>query len=376
MADPDGTESTAPVAEAAAEAEDTAPSALPVTVPVSAPASTPITPSRMAAVSAMLKQRRRLDRPWWLAGVSVIALLTLGGVALAGGPLRSLGFAGLMSVPATATAAPVTTLQVPTAWPTPAPTPSLPTNATRNLAMGCGDGPPAPIAYRTPISWNAPAGTHSVPEVALTFDDGPTPYSTPDILSYLEKTHTPATFFVLGQYVHIWPYLLQREWNDGFALGVHTWDHPMLTRVPDSAMPHQLGDTIAAMHAAIGADACTWLFRPPYGDYSQHVGTFVMGQYGLTVIGWDIDSLDYTRPGPQAIANNVLSRVHPGSIVLMHDGPALREQTLAALPMILDGLRARGLKPVTLPQLMADEGFPGVSLTASYPDRTRHRPDV
>src|SRR5262249_38379389 len=149
----------------------------------------------------------------------------------------------------------------PTATATPVPTPTPITNATRNLAMGCGDGAPSPIAYRTPISWNAPAGTHPVPEVALTFDDGPTPYSTPGLLSYLEETPTPATFFVLGQYVHLWPYLLQREWADGFAIGNHSWDHPMFTRLPDTAMPHQLGDTNDAIHAAIGNDACIWFWR-------------------------------------------------------------------------------------------------------------------
>jgi len=206
--------------------------------------------------------------------------------------------------------------------------------------------------------------------VALTFDDGPTPYTTPPILDYLERTGTPATFFVLGLYAHTWPDLIQREWNDGFAIGAHSWDHPSLPILPDSQMPHQFGDTLAAVHAAIGQDACIWFWRPPYGEYNLRIVDIGRG-YGLTAIMWNVDPTDWARPGAQAIASRVLAQARPGSIILLHDGPARREQTLAALPLILDGLRARGLTPVTLPRLLADSHYPGVRLDHPDPPRPR-----
>lgn len=198
-------------------------------------------------------------------------------------------------------------------------------------------------------------------EVALTFDDGPTPYSSPPIISYLEQTHTPATFFVLGQYVKLWPYLVQREWRDGFAVGIHTWDHPMMTTLSQARQNQEFSETISALHQALGADACFWFWRPPYGDYNGAV-LQTARSFGLTTIMWNDDPADWSRPGTQAIANRVLAQAGPASIILMHDGPALRDQTAAALPLILAGLRARGLKPVTIPQLLADEQYPGIAL--------------
>jgi peptidoglycan/xylan/chitin deacetylase (PgdA/CDA1 family) len=198
-------------------------------------------------------------------------------------------------------------------------------------------------------------------EVALTFDDGPTPYSSPPIISYLEQTHTPATFFVLGQYVRIWPYLVQREWRDGFAIGIHTWDHPDMTTLSQAKQNQQFSTTIDALHRALGADACFWFWRPPYGAYNTSV-LQTARSFGLTTVVWNDDPADWSRPGAQTIANRVLAQVGPASIILMHDGPALREQTAAALPAILAGLKARGLKPVTIPQLLADEQYPGITL--------------
>jgi peptidoglycan/xylan/chitin deacetylase (PgdA/CDA1 family) len=83
--------------------------------------------------------------------------------------------------------------------------------------------------------------------------------------------------------------------------------------------------------------------------------------------------VDYSRPGPVHIAATVLSEAHPGAVILMHDGPAWREQTLAALPIILAGLKARGLKPVTLPQLLMDSQYPSVDNTRPS---WRDKPDI
>ena len=241
---------------------------------------------------------------------------------------------------------------------TPQSVPLLSTQA-RNALNGCAAGHPKPYA-NTVFTGLYPTSTLPVPnEVALTFDDGPTPYSTPTILSFLEATHTPATFFVEGNFAAAWPGLVQREWNDGFAIGMHTWNHPELPLVPDAAMPHQFGDTLQAIHRAIGKDACIWLMRPPYGETNRRVLNVAMS-YGLTTINWDDSSADWKRYGAPTIASFVLTHIHPGAIVLMHDGPAEREQTAEALPLILAGLKARGLTPVTIPQLLQDGHFPGV----------------
>jgi peptidoglycan/xylan/chitin deacetylase (PgdA/CDA1 family) len=187
--------------------------------------------------------------------------------------------------------------------------------------------------------------------VALTFDDGPTPYYTPAIISYLEQTHTPATFFVLGQYAQAYPYLIQREAADGFTIGIHTWNHPDMQTLTPSQRAWQLAATAQQLHADLGAGFCLWLWRPPYGSYDSSI-VAQAGTFGLTTIMWNDDPADWSQPGTMTIVNRVLAYVHPGSIILMHDGPGGRSQTLAALPYILAGLRQRGLTPVSLPQLL------------------------
>src|SRR5258708_7461040 len=124
--------------------------------------------------------------------------------------------------------------------PPPTPDPLL----LRNAALGCHPSPPPP---QPNILWTGlrPGDPGPAPrEVALTFDDGPTPYTSPPILDILEKTHTPATFFVEGQYIHTWPYLLRREWQDGFAVALHTWDHPLMSNLTAAQMPHHFGHTL------------------------------------------------------------------------------------------------------------------------------------
>ncbi|MGE5335210.1 MAG: polysaccharide deacetylase family protein, partial [Nitrososphaerota archaeon] len=194
-------------------------------------------------------------------------------------------------------------------------------------------------------------GTPHTNTVALTFDDGPTPYYSPAIISYLEKTHTPATFFVLGQYAKAYPWLVQREAADGFTIGIHTWNHPDMLSLTPSQRAWQLAATAQQLHADLGASVCLWLWRPPYGGYDSTI-VAQAGTFGLTTIMWNDDPADWSQPGTMTIVNRVLSNVRPGSIILMHDGPAGRAQTLAALPYILSGLRQRGLTPVSLPQLL------------------------
>jgi peptidoglycan-N-acetylglucosamine deacetylase len=216
--------------------------------------------------------------------------------------------------------------------------------------QGCpGGDAPQPVSWAIHGARDYGAPVHNT--VALTFDDGPTPFSSPPIISYLEKTHTPATFFVMGQYAKAYPYLIQREAGDGFTIGVHTWSHPDMRLLTPGQRAWQLAATIQQLHFDLGANYCVWLWRPPYGSSNESIVTQA-GTFGLTTIIWNVDPQDWSRPGTKTIVQRVLAQVRPGSIILMHDGPAARQETAAALPYILAGLKARGLTPVSLPYLL------------------------
>ena len=279
----------------------------------------------------------------WLMAVALLAA-SIGNVGNASAHGRKSGDAALTHAPASA---------------------SLPAadraNLLHNWRMGCLGTRPAPLGQIIHSGVNTSAGHAAPMEVALTFDDGPTPDSTTPILEYLEKTHTPATFFVMGQYARAWPDLLRREWRDGFAIGVHTWNHPYMTRLSYDQQHAQFVDTLSAIRDALGGDPCIWFWRPPYMDQNAQVIAHA-ASLGLTTIDWDDDTRDWSRPGAQAIAATALAEAHPGAIIIMHDGPANREETLAALPLILDELKARGLTPVTVPQLLMDGGYTTVHL--------------
>jgi peptidoglycan/xylan/chitin deacetylase (PgdA/CDA1 family) len=296
---------------------------------------------------------RRVVIPFLAVAAAIMA--TVSGLIVAYGETGPQGFAAV-----TVTAARPTPTA--SATPTPVPVPA----SQRLVGRGrnrCGAGPSSPLPS---VVYGGSYSGPQVNEVALTFDDGPTPYSTPSVLSYLEQSRTPATFFVEGQYIHEWPYLLEREWNDGFAIGVHTWDHPLMTRLSIAGMNREIADTISAFNDVLGFGPCLWFWRPPYGDYNGTVVQVARG-FSLSTIMWDVDPRDWSRPGVQQIVSRVLAQAHPGAIILMHDGPALRDQTAAALPQIVASLRARGLTPVRLPKLLADERYPGVKEFALPP---------
>lgn len=289
---------------------------------------------------------------WWRRVLLVLATLMLAALVASASLALSTyvfashqpGQAGLATSTATTTTAPAT----------PAPTATATPHISRISMTNVPPPPPCIPSGSHPLG--VISGTSAKGEVALTFDDGPTPDSTPAILNVLEQTHTAATFFVLGQYVTASPYLLQREANDGFAIGIHTWDHPDMTTLSPSQQFWQLSATQQAIRNVLGASTCPWFWRPPYGSYNQQV-LQTAAQVHLTTITWDDDPADWSQPGVTTIVQRVLSEVHAGSIVLMHDGPAFRQQTADALPQILAGLKTRGLRPVTIPQVLADGGY-------------------
>ena len=191
-------------------------------------------------------------------------------------------------------------------------------------------------------------------EIAITFDDGPGPY-TPQFVSVLAKYGVPATFFEVGageQYFHAGTSEIVAH---GWVIGDHTQDHAPMSHLPYSVQKSQLVDQIASV-GRYGAPFPR-LFRPPYG-YWNSTTVRLLRQYRMLMILWTVDTEDYRLPGVDAIVHTVLSGAKPGAIVLMHDGGGNRQETVDALPAIIKGLRARGYKLVTVPRLLLDNPAP------------------
>jgi peptidoglycan/xylan/chitin deacetylase (PgdA/CDA1 family) len=194
-------------------------------------------------------------------------------------------------------------------------------------------------------------GSGHVPEVALTFDDGPGPY-TPALLAVLEHHHVHATFFEVGRMERYFSASTVREVHDGDVIGDHTEDHPMMALLSAHDQYEQLFEQMARIELLDGPRPV--LFRPPYGSYDA-VTMRQLRHLHLLMVLWSADTADYQQPGVAAIVQRALAGAHPGAIILMHDGGGNREQTIAALPAIIRGLRARGLEPVTVPRLLRDD---------------------
>ncbi|MHB8491949.1 MAG: polysaccharide deacetylase family protein [Solirubrobacteraceae bacterium] len=194
-------------------------------------------------------------------------------------------------------------------------------------------------------------GGHTGNEVALTFDDGPGPY-TQQLVAVLDRLHVQATFFSIGEMERYFSVGTLAALASGNAIEDHTETHPMLATLTPHEQHEQLFEQIVRMEV-LGAPR-PLLFRPPYGSFSKTTFKIARALHLLMVL-WSTDTSDYRLPGVPAIVESALAGAHPGAIILMHDGGGDRSQTIAALPAIVAGLRKRGLRPVTVPQLMVDD---------------------
>lgn len=212
--------------------------------------------------------------------------------------------------------------------------------------------------------------------IALTFDDGPDATYTPRILSVLERKGVPATFFVIGENALANPGLLNRIVQDGGEIGNHTYTHPNLAEFTDFGTMLELNATQRLIEAYTGRS--TRLFRAPYfGDAEPSTAdelepAKLAQAAGYTIVGLHVDPGDWRTPGVQAIVDATLAQVasanaeRSGNVVLLHDSGGLRDQTVAALPIIIDQLKARGYHFVTVSQLAGlsrDAVMPKVSGT-------------
>jgi peptidoglycan/xylan/chitin deacetylase (PgdA/CDA1 family) len=172
--------------------------------------------------------------------------------------------------------------------------------------------------------------------VYLTFDDGPIPPYTHEMLQLLSKYGAQATFFVLGQNVERFPELIEEAHEAGHVLGNHTYNHTSLAGISKEDFDSQVQRTAEAL-----GDWAAPCLRPPFGATDAFTRVYA-AELGYSVVLWNIDTLDWSRPGTQAIISTILQQVYPEAIVLMHDGGGDREQTVSALETILQQLQARG----------------------------------
>ena len=182
-------------------------------------------------------------------------------------------------------------------------------------------------------------------QVALTFDDGPDPKWTPQILDILRQNHVHATFFVIGKHAEDNPSLIRRILKEGHEIGSHTYTHPNLSETTGEQATLELNATQRLIEWLSGRT--TILFRPPYSadsmpaspDEAQPIA--LATDLGYITVGESIDPQDWDRPGVDEIVRRVKEGRDSGSIILLHDAGGDRSQTVAALPRILDFLKAR-----------------------------------
>jgi peptidoglycan/xylan/chitin deacetylase (PgdA/CDA1 family) len=226
-----------------------------------------------------------------------------------------------------------------------------------------GGGPPPlagpPVATRAQtedtldrfISYGYPlmCGGGQKPLVALTFDDGPGPY-TQQVVQILERAGARATFFIVAKEIEGWPNLADEPRTEATvgAIGNHTYDHIDLVGATQDQLDRQIVDSknLIEQHSGVPVR----LFRPPYGHHDASADHEVQAE-GMLEVLWSVDSQDGLagETGP-AVLQNVLDGLSPGAIVLMHEN---RGTTLHLLPRILQAVRRQGLHTVTVPELLA-----------------------
>ena len=231
-----------------------------------------------------------------------------------------------------ATPPPTTTADATAATPPPTTTAAMPTPTTTA---------DAPAATPTPTTTaDAPAATSAGPGgvVYLTFDDGPHPTYTPQVLDILARRGARSTFFVLGSLAEARPELVARIVAEGHTVANHAWNHENLAGLLRSSFDDTIGRTQAVL-----ADRATPCLRPPYGSIDAFTREWAASA-GLDLVLWTVDTNDWRRPGAQVIADRIVRGATDEAIVLMHDGGGNRTQTVEGLELALDRLSGRGLR--------------------------------
>lgn len=182
--------------------------------------------------------------------------------------------------------------------------------------------------------------------IALTFDDGPDPDVTPQILAILEKYNAKATFFMLGSRVQYYPDIANDVFKGGHEIGNHTWNHPVLTKMSEAQILKEYMTTEQAIIEAIGTNST--IFRPPYGASNS----LVKATIDSPQINWSIDTLDWKFRSAPKILPAIKSTLHNNAIILMHD---IHLSTAEGLEDVLQYLRGEGFEFVTVSEILNDK---------------------
>jgi peptidoglycan/xylan/chitin deacetylase (PgdA/CDA1 family) len=213
-------------------------------------------------------------------------------------------------------------------------------------------GAPGAVKAGEPVAIRS--GLPSEPQVALTFDDGPSPVYTPQILDLLARYQAHATFFVLGCKVEKYPWLIKEMLRRGHEVGNHSFSHPRLTKTDQLHRERELEATRLDLDL-LGCPCAHKLIRPPYSAFDDRLVSYA-AHTGRQVILGNIDSGDWRGLDAKAIELNVLTRVRNGAIIYFHDSDeknqADRHPTVEALKIILPVLRDRGYKLVTVDEVL------------------------
>ncbi|CAL9357363.1 hypothetical protein SUDANB105_00595 [Streptomyces sp. enrichment culture] len=210
-----------------------------------------------------------------------------------------------------------------------------------------GHGPPRAVPGRTPVRREPLLSVSGLGRaMVLTFDDGPDPRYTPEILDTLGAYDVRAMFFVCGEMVEAFPDLLGRMADEGHVVGNHTWSHPLLTDLTRARIRSEMERTCEIVEEACG-EWPSW-FRAPYGAWNRTV--FRLGaELGMEPLAWTVDTLDWTEPGTRVIVDRVENGAAPGVVVLSHDAGGDRSQSVRALRSYLPELLDAGYH-ITVPR--------------------------
>lgn len=194
------------------------------------------------------------------------------------------------------------------------------------------------------------SGKGDTKKIALTFDDGPHPKHTAEILDILAENGIKATFFVVGKLGIEHPELVQREIDEGHEVASHTWSHPNVASLTEEGITNELLETEEFL-ASLGYKPK--LFRPPEGKCGENV-LRAAASFDYDVILWTVDTRDWAHTPSSKIVENVLSNTRPGSIILCHDFVAYESPTPTALREIIPKLKENGYEFVTVSELLFD----------------------
>lgn len=179
--------------------------------------------------------------------------------------------------------------------------------------------------------------------VALTFDDGPHPQVTKQILDSLDRYNAKATFFMLGNRVQYYPEIAQDVLNRGHEIGNHTWSHPVLPKLTEAQIMNEFTTTENAIIAAIGQEST--IFRPPYGSTTDAINAIIPRDVAI----WSIDTLDWKHRDANKLVQSVKEQMHNNAIILMHD---IHQSTADGLNGVLDYLANEGYEFVTVSDIL------------------------